>query len=162
MILVFGIIEIGLLIDSATVTSNASRSGARLASANYGDAANNGERAAVLDTVRLSVEEALNGLRGNVTPTDLWIYEANSSGRPTSTNSFASCTSSCVRYSWNAGTAEFGTPTGTWSDPVACGITLDRVGVYVRVQHDYLTPFLGATKVVDEHSVMRVEPRTDC
>jgi hypothetical protein len=162
MVMVFGIIEMGLLFDTATVTSNASRAGARLASANYGEPAtgDSAGRAAVLDNVRLTVEEALNGLRGNVTPVELWIYEANNQGRPSS-GTFTSCPSSCIRYTWNAGTDHFASPTGTWSDPQDCGVTLDRVGVYVRVSHSYLSAaFFSGTKTVDEHSVMRIEPET--
>jgi hypothetical protein len=161
MVMVFGIIEMGLLFDTATVTSNSSRAGARLASANYGEPANDAGRSAVLENVRLTVEEALNGLRGNVTPVELWVYEANNQGRPTTSGTFTSCTGPCIRYTWNAGTGHFASPTGTWSDPQDCGVTLDRVGVYVRVSHRYLSAaFFSGTKTVDEHSVMRIEPET--
>ena len=155
---VFGIIELGLLFDTATVTSNATRSGARLASANYA-AATAAERPAVVDTVRLSVEESLNGLRGNVTPLVLWIYEANASGRPTSSGNFTSCSSSCIRFTWDG--TQFASQTGTWTDPVACGTNFDRIGVYIRVRHDALGS-VGLSRTIDEHSVMRFEPRTNC
>lgn len=160
VVLVFGIIEMGLLIDTATVTSNASRNGARLASANYGDAKNSAERSAVLGTVVSSVEESLNGLRGNVAPLELWVYEANAAGYPGG-SSFASCPAgSCIRYTWNG--SGFVAASGSWNDPQACGVSLDRVGVYVKVHHDFLSRIVGVGKTVDEHSVMRIEPRTDC
>lgn len=157
--MVFGIIELGLLFDTATVTSSATRGGARIASANFA-AAPAADRASVLETVRLTVEESLGGIRGNVRPLELWIYEADADGRPTSSGGFASCPGSCVRYTWDG--TRFASATGSWTDPVACGSTFDRIGVYVRVEHRFLTPLLGASKEVDEHTVMRFEPRSDC
>jgi hypothetical protein len=158
-ILVFGIIEIGMLVDTATVTSNASRNGARLASANYGDAGAS-ERDDVLDAVRTTVEESLNSLPESATPQELWIYEANANGYPGAASNFSSCASSCIRYTWDGD--GFANPAGSWNDPDACGSSLDRIGVYVAVRHEFLTHMLGAGKTVDEHTVMRLEPEVDC
>lgn len=159
VLLVFGVVELGLLIDTATVTSNAARNGARLASANYADAENAAERQAVLTSVRVSVEESLNALRANVTPLELWIYEANADGYPGGSG-FDSCSGSCIRYAWDG--ERFSNPTGSWTDPQACGVELDRVGVYVKVRHEYLSRIIGAGHTIGEHTVMRLEPRIEC
>lgn len=161
VILVFGIVEIGFLFRSASIVNGASRSGARLAAANYGSATTSAQKSSVLDNVRLSVEEDLKARSGVDTPSVLWIYKANSSGNPPS-GDFSSCGSPCVVYTWTVDAANptgaFEYTSGSWPLPDACGTTHDNVGVFVRVSHAPIgfTNFLG-TVTLNEHTVMRLE-----
>jgi hypothetical protein len=42
--------------------------------------------------------------------------------------------------------------------PLACGATIDSIGVYVQARHTYISGILGSTRDVDGHTVMRLEP----
>jgi hypothetical protein len=46
-----------------------------------------------------------------------------------------------------------------WTNPQVCiGSTLDSIGVYLEVQHTYVTGAFGTSKVIKEHTVSRLEP----
>ena len=141
MLLVFGIIEWGLAFLSATSTNSASRSGARTASALT-------LNTTYADQARLAVEQNLKGALPFATPQELWIYRV--------------CGTNCIKYTWNG--SSFANATGTWpaASMQVCGLpsTFDSVGVYLKVQHNFVTNFFGASKQIAEHTVMRLEPQT--
>jgi len=157
VIMVFGIVELGFLFRSASIVNSASRSGARLAAANYGSATTSAQQTSVLDNVRLSVEQDLTARAGGDTPSVLWIYRADSSGNPPS-GDYNSCGSPCVIYTWSTSTGHFVLSSGSWTNADACGTVHDNVGVFVRVSHAPIgfTNFLG-TLTLNEHTVMRLE-----
>jgi Flp pilus assembly protein TadG len=157
VLMVFGIVELGFLFRSAAVTNSATRSGARLAAAQYGSATNSTERATILLNVRQTVEKDLLSKSTVDTPQQLWIYKANSAGDPP-TGNYSTCGAPCIVYTWDSSSNTFGTPSGTWDTADACGLTHDNVGVYLRVSHAPIgfANFLG-TLTLNEHTVMRLE-----
>ena len=158
VLMVFGIVEIGFLFRSATIVSTSSRSGARLAAAQYGSAGTTTAQNTVMDNVRLTVEKDLTSRAGVDTPLDLWIYKADANGNPPSGN-FTTCGSPCYVYTWNAGTGHFALSGGSWTTPDACGTDHDSVGVFVRATHrpiGFGSVFGNFT--IKESTVMRLEP----
>ncbi|HEY2812922.1 MAG TPA: TadE family protein [Acidimicrobiales bacterium] len=162
VLLVFGIVEIGFLFRSATIVSTSTRSGARLASAQYGSAPDTTTQNTVMDNVRLTVEKDLSSKAGDDTPVDLWIYKADASGNPPS-GGFSSCGSPCYVYTWSSVTGHFTFSSGSWASPIACGTAHDSVGVFVRATHKPIgfTSAFG-TFTITERTVMRLEPSNSC
>ncbi len=158
ILVVFGIVELGFLFRSAAVVNGSTRSGVRLAAANYGSASTGASQTSVIDNVRLTVEKDLSTRAAVDTPAYLWIYKSDASGNPPSGN-FGTCGTPCWVYTWNAGTGHFQLASGAWASPVVCGTTHDAVGVYVRVRHAPIgfTSFMGTIDIT-EHSVMVIEP----
>lgn len=153
LFIVFGIIQISFVFRSASITTTASRAGARVGASAYGDAGTNAERLTVRQTMIDAVEAALADLRDEATPTRVLIYEAPANGDPP-----ASCTVSCVEYQWNSTTDQFDEVGGSWNDPDNCGVVLDFLGVHVEVDHQASTPIYQSTFGVSERTVMRLEP----
>lgn len=157
LLLVAGIVEYGFLFRSASVTSTATRSGARLAAANY-PSADAATQPAVIDAVRQAVEKELSSRHGSDTPVDLWIYKADTSGSPPSGN-FSSCGSPCFTYTWNSVSKQFSSVSGAWPAPVVCGDVHDSIGVFVRMEHKPIGfSVVFPTFTVKERTVMRLEP----
>ncbi len=156
LLIVFSIIELSFAYRSASITSTAARSGARLAASTYGDAAP-ADQATVRDAIATAVNIAIADLRPEATPTRMLIFESTSTGTPLSGN-LATCGASCMSFTWDTATNRFVHQSGSWTDPDNCGIVLDRVGVYVEVAHRPTAPLLSTTIKVDEVTVMRLEP----
>lgn len=158
LVIAFGLIELGFAAKSSSTVTGASRTGARLASSTYADAVETGSSTEIntaMENLRLSVERDLGGLPDRATPVTMWVYEANAAGDPTGG---ATCTSSCMRYTWNAGTGHFNSSySGSWTDPVSCGTAVDYVGVRITAIHEIDSPFLNNVTVVRD-TTMRVEP----
>jgi hypothetical protein len=157
LLLIAGIVEYGFLFRSASVTSTATRSGARLASAAY-PSAGPANQSTVIDSVRQTVEKELTSRHGSDTPVDLWIYKADTAGLPPSGN-FSTCSAPCFVYRWDSPAKTFTLVSGSWPAPDVCGNEHDSVGVFVRVQHSavgFSSIFPSFT--VKERTVMRLEP----
>lgn len=162
IIIVYGIVELGFLFDSAAVTTSSTRTGARLAAATYGAATDGAGRTAALADVQAAVADELGGLRPAASPKELWVYEADDDGLPESTGSFDACTDRCIRYTWDESAGAFALTGGNgWTNPNPCG-TPDDLGIYVVVQHDFFSGVFGASRTVSEHTAMRIEPRGGC
>jgi hypothetical protein len=157
--IVLGICEYGLAYRNSLTVSSASRAGARTASA----LARNAEFDT--DTVD-SVSAALNALPEGRWQ-EVWVYEAQkptdaAPGMPDSGN-FTTCTT-CVRFRWDptadSGNGDWVADGGTWSpdSQKACAGEADYIGVYVKAEHRYVTKLFGATRTLQDHTVMRFEP----
>ncbi len=96
-------------------------------------------------------------------PVEMWIYRANTAGYPES-GGFSSCTTHCIKYTWVPSTRTFDTasPTGggwAYTTQNACNTTnWDSVGVYVKLNHKFLTKLFGAQINLADHAVFRLEP----
>ncbi len=148
LIIVFGIIELGLLFRSASVTTSATRTGARLASAQYG----NSPGATTANEIRDAVATDLSALQAWAEPSELWVYKAVSNGEPAG----GTCGADCMRFTWTG--SGFSSASGSWPSPDACGANIDRVGVRIFVQHDSLTG-VAPSRSVRQTTVMRLEPK---
>ncbi len=167
MLLVFllGIIEFGLVYATGATATGASRSGARLAATSYAPAGTNStaQRAAA-DGVAAAVTADLKSL-ASAQPVGMTVYKVNNAtadGAPTGgfpgDNLAGGCSANCFRYTWDAGSSSMVYSSGGWAAPDACGTTVDSIGVFVQVKHNYLTKLIGNFRYVDGHTVMRLEP----
>ncbi len=165
VLLVLGIIEFGLLFTSYSTASGSSRSGARLAATAYSQAGpvTTAQNDAA-DQIAAAVSADLKVLN-NAEPTGMVIYKVNPSsadGAPyggfPGGDMVGGCTSSCIRYTWNAGTQKMVKQSGSWTNADACGVAVDSIGVYVQAKHSFMTGFFGADHDADGHTVMRLEP----
>ncbi len=161
MLLVFGIIEWGLAFLTATSTNSAARSGARTASALT-------LNTTYADQARLAVESNLSGAIPFATPLEMWVYEVpytNPVGSPYPSGQTSwVCGTNCIKYTWNPATGHFENPQGAWpaASMVVCGVPpdqFDSVGIYLKVRHNFVTNFFGSSKIIAEHTIMRLEPQ---
>lgn len=155
--ILYGVVELGFMFRSASVASSASRAGARVGAAVYPDAT---DRAAAVEQVRLSVEEALRERSTTDTPVFLRVYHARADGLPSNGASFEACNANCFRYSWDG--TQFVLDGGSWTSPVVCGTNLDRLGVYIRLDHEPFTDLMPISGNISERTVMRLEPSDNC
>lgn len=165
ILIVVGILEFGLLFTSYSTTTASTRSGARLAATNYAPAGAvvTAQRDA-LTQIALSTSADLKVLNNGV-PIGMVVYKVSTSstdGAPTGgfpgANMAGGCTSDCVRFAWNPANQRMEYASGTWATPDACGTTVDSIGVFVQSRHEFLTGFFGRTRLVNGHTVMRLEP----
>ena len=155
LIILFGLTQLGFAMKTSSTVTGATRSGARVVSATYPAAARSGDPTTIantLDSVRIAVERDLVGLPPQATPLTLVVFEADASGNPTGG---ASCASSCISWTWDG--TQFASKSGSWSDPMSCGVNVDKVGVRVIALHDITSPFLNDLTVT-RTTTMRLEP----
>jgi Flp pilus assembly protein TadG len=155
IIVVFGIIEWSSAYHDSSVTADAARAGGRIASAeslnpNY-----------ALDAAA-SVAAALQSLPA-AEPQQMWVYKADSTGYPGTETSFSSCDVNCIEYVWQPASKSFNTAApqgGGWpaANQQVCNEPFDEVGIYVQIQHNFITNLFGATITLKDHSVYRLEP----
>jgi hypothetical protein len=99
-------------------------------------------------------------------PVEMFVYKANAGGYPgaTGNTSFASCATDCIKYNWDQSTKSFdwATPSGGgWpaASQNACNTgNWDAVGVYIKLNHKFLTKLFGTTITLTDHAVFRLEP----
>lgn len=155
LLVVFGIIEFSSAYHDASVTSDAARAGGRIASAQA-------RNPTYATNAAAAVAAALKTLP-NTSPQEVWIYAANSQGYPGTGSGFSACGTKCIRYTWNSATKDwnYSTPTGSGWDATThqvCAEPFDEIGIYVKINHDFLTKLFGASLTLDDHSVFRFEP----
>ena len=159
LLLVFGIVEWSAAYHDSSVTADAARAGGRIASAQ----ARNPDFAT---NAAASVAAALSTLPAS-SPQEMWIYKVDQSttgGYPFgNTTGFNTCSTSCIKYTWNSSTKQFNTSTpqgGGWAstDQQVCQEPFDQIGIYVKIRHDFVTHIFGASITLSDHSVFRFEP----
>jgi hypothetical protein len=156
--LMVGIIEFGFLFKDYLAATGSVRAGVRIASAesrNSGYAQDAAEQVAAVS----------GGIdRGNIR--DLWVYKAQvGNDLPHGSSDFTSCTT-CVRFRWDAATGGFVKTYDGWAaaSQSACGrqvdgIGPDRVGVFIRVEHEPFTGIAFSDPImIEESSVLNFEP----
>lgn len=157
VLLLFGIIEMALLLRDHVATTSLVRTGARTASALP-------RAPSMIDDTVAAMEKA-----GSALPKDayeeLWVYRATSGGFPignSAENPFVTCATDCVRYAWNENRDSFGRASGDW-DPYSVNAcpgdpNAMAVGVYLRAKHEFVTGVFGASVNVADSAVMKFEP----
>jgi Flp pilus assembly protein TadG len=156
-IIIFGIIEFGFIFKDSLSISNASRAGARTASAEPQNAG------FYLDTVA-SVKVA-GTAAGYSNGDKMYIYNVNQQDGINTTGGPGTCGTDCRVYTWSNGNWSGDTSaTGNWptaSQKACLGTDIDSVGVELVVTHHSITgffPFLNNLHLT-EHTVMRLEPQ---
>lgn len=162
MLLLFGLLEYGLLFRTSFSMSDAARSGARVAVAQPRTAG-----------YHLSAAAAVSGtLSAANVPGDqigmMVIYRADPKtgglrGGGALPTQIEACSAHCWKFDWNSSTREYvprASPTWSASSQHACGTlaNTDYLGVYVKVTHRFVTGMLQDQKVLTERTVMRLEP----
>ena len=153
LLLVFGIVEFGMVFKDWLAVTSAVRAGTRMASAEprvttfAQDAANQVAKEGAAINMN-NVEE-------------LWIYKADANGYPVGgTSSFTSC--SGVKFHWSSASHTFVPYSTTWTaiqqDACAGDVNHDTVGVYLEVLHPSITGLIFSSMTFKEHSVMSLEP----
>lgn len=174
LLILFGILEYGLLFRDNLTTNNASQEGARAASV--------GGRAPQADYLTLETLEHGLAAMGLERLNYVVVFNATTVGYELPDGHLChtqSVTDVCNRYLPADFAAELldgdGNPTGSFGcvtgslDSAWCPMTRraglgddsDLVGLYVNTTHDYLTGFFGETQILDATTVIRVEPDED-
>ena len=93
----------------------------------------------------------------------LTIFKADPiTGRPV-VGDYETCSLSCWRFEWDGPNNTWRPVSGpTWEadDQAACGglNDTDYIGVYVRGHYDFATGLFGASRQLDDVTIMRLEP----
>ena len=154
IMLFFGILELGMVLRTRTVITDASREGARVAAAlprteNW----QNNALAAVNGVIASENNELIDYVV---------IYRADpNTGLPLSGEDIETCVTDCWRYEWVSGGFEQKLG-ASWShsDQFACGglSDTDWLAVYVRGHHSGQLPFLNLGRSFNDTTWMRLEP----
>jgi len=155
LLITFGMIEFSSAYQSSSAATASARTAARTASAeallaNY---ATDAAAAAATALKTVPADE----------PLEMWVYRANTAGYPES-GGFSTCSTNCIKYTWLSASRTFDTahPSGGgWPSTVqnACNTAnWDSVGVYVKLNHKFLTKLFGASITLADHAVFRLEP----
>ena len=95
----------------------------------------------------------------------MWIYKANANGYPGTLTDFSSCSTNCIKYNWNTTTktlrhrATRSVAAGRQHSSTRATQQLgQRRGVYVKLNHKYITKLFGASINLTDHAVFRLEP----
>lgn len=162
LFLTLAVIEFGFFFSTKSTTVNSTRDGARFATAYYAVKA---DKVDVGNDIKTIVERDLKAYTGMATPTQMWIYRADSAGLPVGGDA---CNTDCMLYTWNGASEQFdyvNNPGSLWTSAEvdACVTSaspgLDEVGVMVEAEHRLITPVLpGSTRTLRERTVLRLEP----
>jgi len=182
MALVLGIIEMALLMKDDVALTSAVRNGGRIASANAGVgpgglAADDGSCTTPCTPANSPgfAQLAANAIQraGSALPKDsiqeLWVYNANGKGYPCpvttncqdNTSTSMTCGTNCVKFKWLKAKDEFRYYSGTWlskSVNACANQNPDRVGVYMKAKHSFLTGFFTDSVMLEDHAVFTFEP----
>ena len=166
MVLIFGMVEFGLVMNNYLGVANAARAGARVASAS-----GNSTQAdfAVLQAV---AKESTAIKRSDIVY--IVVFKASATGdAPTAACQSGTATSGVCNVYVSADLArpstDFGcgnsSPDRYWcpstrkvAQSVASGGPPDYIGVWVKVTHHWVTKMFGSTKSLTDSSVIRLEP----
>jgi hypothetical protein len=159
LLLLFGIIEFGLLFKDYLAVTSASRAGVRIASAEP-----------KLDSFAQDAADQVLREGAALAPSDIqeiWVYKAQTDAMPSpgypvgGDATFANC-SVCVKFHvTSTGTAvAYGATTWTAANQNACpdSSARDAVGVYVQYAHSAVTGLIFEDWTLRDHTVMNLEP----
>ena len=173
MILLFGVIELSLLMRDTVAVNSSVRSGARIASVSAAAGPGTCEASAnpppctpaQAPALAQAAADAIQRA-GSAMPKDsiewVMIYEAGGNGYPLG-QSTLTCGSNCVTYVWDDALNKFRYSSGAWDSTGQVNACVndpgrDSVGVAMRARHSWVTGLFGSGMDVTERSVMQFEP----
>jgi hypothetical protein len=173
-LLVLGIIEMSLYMRDTISTTSSVRTGGRVASVSAGagpgvcQASSSPPPCSPANTPALA-QAAADAIQraGAAMPKEqiqyILVYKANAGGYPLPTgNTSLTCSSSCVKFVWDAGLSKFRYGGGTWVSTTinACvnNAARDTVGVAMVARHPWVTGLFGSGVTITERAVMNFEP----
>ncbi len=160
MMLILGMLEFGLVFKDYLTVANTTRAGARVGSAAGRDA-----------SADFDILQAVKAAIGGVSTQDIVkvvVFKSNTNGDMLNTTcTTASVASSCNVYTaadmglsasalTASGKSNFWAPTSR-EDRQSVGA--DYLGIWVRVDHPFVTKMFGSTFTLTDKTVMRIEPR---
>jgi Flp pilus assembly protein TadG len=154
MLMLFGIVELSLLLKDDLSVSAAARAGARTGSAlpRFDDGTTDFAQEAADQVAR-------SGGALDLSAVSVTVYAANTGGSPEG-GAAATCTDRCVHFAYDTATSAFVRTSGSWpaSSINACpgDPGQDAIGVYVSYPHSLAV--LGGTVTLTDQSVMAFEP----
>lgn len=163
--LVFGIIEIGLAMNDYLALSNSVRAGARTGSATGNDLTSDWN---ILQAIQREGSALNNGQIKMIV-----VYKASSFGEKPSATCQAGTpvTGVCNTYTtadFTEDKSHFGCYAPYTLDKYWCplnrkvsmgGTGTDYIGVWMKIEHPWVTKMFGNTKTLTDSSVIRLEPR---
>lgn len=171
--LLFGIVELSLLVRDEISATSATRVAARMAAtgAGAGPGGSCTPTPCTPPTTPKLAQLAADAMEqaGLSMPKDsidyLLIYKANDKGFPGAGGNKvmpANCdsTANCVLFKWIDAQDAFRYDGGTWASTSinACVNQSELVGVYVHVTHKWVSGLFGKTITIDDRAVTRFEP----
>lgn len=173
VLVMFGVVELALMMRDSIALSSAVRTGARIASASPGAGpgtcqASSNPPPCTPATAPAFAQAAADAIQreGSAMPKDsiqwVMIYEANTAGYPLpAANRALTCSTSCVVYVWDKALDRFRYSSGSWASASINACVNDpaqtSVGVAMRGLHDSVTGLIGSMPLT-ERAVMRFEP----
>jgi hypothetical protein len=175
LLLVVGMIEFAFVMRDNLSTSSAVRTGVRAAITGAGDGCVQGSGSTCVPSLAQaaanSVEKGGLGMPKN-SINYILVYKANDLGFPGANGvstmpTKAACgttVANCVAFIWdqtaNSGAGGLVYSSGAWNSSQinACLPTPDQMGVFMSVNHPYITRLFGATLTVSDRAVMRFQP----
>lgn len=164
-LLIFGMIEYGLLFRDYLTVSNVTRTGARVGSASGNDQYSD-------YNILQAVKGAAGALPGGATSLQqIVVFKAAGTG---STPDLTTCSTNgtCNVYTGSQlsslNSSQFGCGAGdldvTWCPSTRVvsqsGSGTDYVGVWVKINHKFMTGFFGSARTITDSVVMRIEPKS--
>lgn len=169
LMIVIGILEFGLLFGNYSTAVSSTRSGARVGAALYSQAITGyqetAQQTAAIAEIVAATEADLKAMN-NAKPVGMAIYKVNpsaSDGSPLGgfpgPGLVGGCTSQCIKFNWDGHRMVRQSTAQQWPNPQRCALaSVDSIGVYVLVQHKFITGLFGNEKGLAGHTVMRLEP----
>jgi hypothetical protein len=175
----FGIVEMSLLIRDHVAVTSAVRVGSRIASAAADAGPGTCETGSTAPPCTSASSPALAQAAadaiqraGTAMPADsidyILVYKANAQGFPGAAGNTTMPTScsgipACVKFVWRDSANAFRYAGGAWDSKSinACVNESDTLGVYLRATHKFVTGMFGATMGLGDRSVMRFEPLSE-
>lgn len=173
VLLVFGIIEMSMLMRDTVSVNSSVRTGARIASVSAASGPGTcptgpsappctpAQAPALAQAAADAIQRA-----GSAMPQDsiewVMIYEAGANGFPIGQTTLT-CSSNCVTYTWNDANNRFQYQAGSWNSTTAINACVndanrDAVGVALRARHTWVSGLFGDGVEMTERSVMQFEP----
>jgi Flp pilus assembly protein TadG len=171
-LLLFGIIEMSLLMRDAVSVNSSVRVGARIASVSASSgkgtcAASSNPPPCSPATVPALAQAAADAIQkaGSAMPKDsiqwVMIYQAGTNGYPVGQTDLT-CGTNCVTYVWDKVLDKFRYASGSWDSSTINACVNDpnaqAVGVALRANHTWITGLFGSGVAIAERSVMQFEP----
>jgi hypothetical protein len=175
----FGIVEVSLLIRDHVAVTSAVRVGSRIASASAGagpGVCETGPTAPPCTTTSSPAlaQAAADAIQraGSAMPHDsidyILVYKANAQGYPgangnTTMPSSCSGYANCVQFVWRDTSNAFRYAGGAWDSKSinACVNESDTLGIHMKATHRGVTGIFGASVGLADRSVMKFEPLSE-
>ena len=181
VIMMFGIIELTMMVRDNIAVASAARVGVRAATTTAAVMSGPGvctyrEADAPICGVGSSPAPGLAELAADAIQTSgssmnkdtidyILVYKANKQGYPgldgnTTMPTSCAAASSCVKFKWNDTANAFRYANGSWPSTSvnACAGEADSVGVYLHITHKFLTGLFPGSVGMDDRAVGRFEP----